>query len=97
MTGAKLSPDFFTKEEADNWFEIVVDSHNDTYDLMNRTKEGKIFELKCKVSEAPIRQKDCLIKYEVNGDILTINILGLNEEDAKNRVEEYFKVMSWIE
>jgi hypothetical protein len=97
MTGAKLSPDFFTKEEADNWFEIIVVSHNETYELMGRTKDGKMFELKCRIPEDALRDKKCPYRYEIDGNVLSIIILGVNEDDAKNRVEEYFKVISWIE
>jgi hypothetical protein len=97
MTGAKLSPDFFTQEEAEDWFEDVVDGHNAAYDLLNRTKDGKIFELKGNVPEAPFRVKKCPFKYEIDGDVLTIRILGMNVEDAKKRVEEYFNILKWIE
>lgn len=101
MTGVKISAEFATKEEASRWFDDLVNIHNDTYDLLARSKDGEMYELKGIVEESGIynrqKTKDCPFKFSISNCVLTISVLGMSKGDAKQRVEDYFDILSWIE
>ncbi len=100
MTGVKISPEFGLKDEADKWFNDLVDVHNDTYDLLNRMKQGKIFNLRAVVDAteviSSINAKKCPFKHQIKGDVLYIHLLGADLADARTRVEEYFDIIEWL-
>lgn len=101
MTGVKISPEFRLKDDADKWFDDLVSVHNDTYDLLNRTKQGKIFNLRAVVDVTGVisstNTKKCPFKHEIKGDVLYIDVLGADLADARTRVEEFFDVGEWLE
>lgn len=101
MTGVKISPTFPTKDDADKWFDDLVAVHNDTYDLLNRSKEGKIFKIKAVIDNSGIisstKTKKCPFAYEITGDVLSVSVLGTDLGDARTRLEEFFDIVDWLD
>jgi hypothetical protein len=100
-SGASLSPKFETQKEAEDWFDSVVDIHNETYDFLNRIKNGKFYTLKGRVDIGDVisskKANDCPFTMHLENDILELEILATSFEHAKERAEEYFEILEWID
>lgn len=100
-TGTTLSPKFATQEEAEQWFDDVIKIHNETYDLMNRIKNGRFYTVKGKVDIGDVisskKANDCPFEVHLDDDILIIEVLATSIVDARSRVEEYYEILEWIE
>lgn len=99
-TGTTLSPEFSTQVDAEKWFDDVLLVHQETYDLMERTKFGKFFTVKGKVDIGDIisskKAGDCPFDMRIDGDVLSVKVLALDEESARKRVEEYIEILEWL-
>jgi hypothetical protein len=100
-TGNKLSPTFASVDDANKWFNDVIDVYNDTCELLIRTKEGKIFNVKAVIDNTNIisstKAKKCPFTHEIVGDILTASVLGTDLADARTRLEEFFVIVDWLD
>lgn len=100
-TGSTLSPKFHTQDEAENWYDSVLHTHEETYNLMTRIKKGKFFTVSGKVDIGDVisskKANECPFTMELEDDILTVEVLAVDVDDAKNRISEYFEILEWIE
>lgn len=99
-TGATLSPYFKTPDAAEAWFDDVLEVHNQTYNLIDRVKNGHFYTLRARVDidEMLITPStfECPFTIHLDDDIIEVQVLGTNIEDAKKRVEEYFEILEWV-
>lgn len=100
-SGASLSPDFKTQKEAEKWFDDVVSIHNETYELLDRVKNGKFYTVKGKVDIGDVisskKANECPFTLHLEDDILIVEVLATNITDARKRVSEFFEILEWIE
>lgn len=100
-SGATLSPEFTTQEEAEKWFDDVVEVHNQTYNLLDRIKNGRFYTVVGKVDIGDLisskKANDCPFTMHLEDDILTLEVLATSFEDAKARVKEYIEILEWLE
>lgn len=99
-SGATLSPEFSTQEEAEKWFDDVVEIHNETASLLNRVKNGKFYTVYGKVDIGDVisskKANDCPFTMHLEDDILVVEVLATSVQDAKDRVMEYFEIIEWM-
>jgi hypothetical protein len=100
-SGSKLSPEFNTQKEAENWFDSVVNIHNETYDFLDRVKNGRFYTVNGRVDVGDAisskKANECPFTMHLEDDILSLEVLATSFEHAKERVEEYFEILEWIE
>lgn len=100
-SGSTLSPKFNTQQEAERWFDDVVEIHNETYNLLDRVKNGDFYRVSGKVDIGDLisskKANDCPFTLHLEDDILIVEVLATSYEDAKERVLEYFEIIEWIE
>jgi hypothetical protein len=100
-SGAQLSPKFETQKEAEIWFDSVVSIHNETYDLLDRIKNGKMYTLKGRIDIGDAisskKANECPFTMHLEDDILSLEVLANSFEHAKERVEEYFEILEWVD
>lgn len=100
-SGATLSPQFETQPEAEKWFDDVVEVHNETYNLLDRIKNGKFYTVHGKVDVGDLisskKANDCPFTLHLEDDILTVEVLATSMVDARERVREYFEILEWFE
>jgi hypothetical protein len=99
-SGASLSPSFSTQEKAEAWFESIVTIHTETYDFLDRIKNGRFYIVKGRVDVGDVisskKGNECPFTMHLDDDILSVEVLATSYRDAKNRVEEYFEILEWI-
>jgi hypothetical protein len=100
-SGASLSPKFETQKEAEAWFDSIVSIHNETYDFLDRIKNGQFYILKGRIDVGDTisskKANECPFTMHLEDDILLLEVLGTSFEHAKKRVEEYFEILEWID
>lgn len=100
-TGTTLSPHFETQPQAEKWFDDVVTIHAETYDLLDRVMYGQFHTLKGKVDIGDLvsstKVNNCPFDIHLEDDILVIEVLGTTIQQARERVEEYFEILEWLE
>lgn len=100
-TGTQLSPKFESQEEAEKWFDDVVEIHNETTDLLDRVKNGKFYTLKGRIDIGDLisskKANDCPFDLHLEDDILETHVLAKSVDDAKTRISEFFEILEWIE
>jgi hypothetical protein len=100
-SGATLSPEFKTQPEAEKWFDDVVSIHNETYDLLDRIKNGQFYTVCGKVDIGDVisskKANDCPFTLHLDGDILIVEVLATSKDNAKERVSEFFEILEWID
>jgi hypothetical protein len=100
-SGSTLSPHFDTQQEAEKWFDDVIEIHNETYNLMDRVKNGKFYTVCGKVDIGDLisskKANDCPFTMHLEDDILVVEVLATSLDDAKGRVNEYFEILEWID
>jgi hypothetical protein len=100
-SGTKLSPEFDTQKDAEKWFDSVVDIHNETYDFLDRVKNGKFYTVNGRVDVGDAisskKANECPFTMHLEDDILSLEVLATSFEHAKERVEEYFEILEWID
>lgn len=100
-SGTTISPYFKTSEAAEAWFDNILFIHNQTYDLIDRVKNGKFHMLRARVDvdEMLMTPKtfECPFTIHMEDDILQFEVLATSEDSAKQRIEEYFDILEWID
>ena len=102
-SGATLSPEFETQEEAEAWLNDVMTIHTESNSLISRAKDGNFYNLKAKVSpkfiKSTAKDQERQFTLRFQGDILEIDVLALSLEDAKERILNVYNVpvLEWIE
>jgi hypothetical protein len=100
-SGTELSPRFETQQQAEKWFDAVVSIHTETYDFLDRVKNGKFYTVKGRIDIGDVisskKGNECPFTMHLEDDILTLEVLGASFEHAKERVEEYFEILEWID
>jgi hypothetical protein len=100
-SGTALSPRFGTQQEAEIWYDRVVSIHTETYDFLDRIKNGKFYTVRGKIDVgdviSSIKANECPFTMHLEDDILTLEVLGTSFKHAKERVEEYFEILEWID
>jgi hypothetical protein len=100
-SGTELSPRFETQQQAERWFDSVVSIHNETYDFLDRVKNGKFYTLKGRIDVGDVisskKANECPFTLNLDDDILEIEVLATSFEHAKERAEEYFEILEWID
>lgn len=100
-SGTSLSPEFKTQEEAEKWFDDVVTIHNETYELLDRVKNGKFYTVRGKVDVGDVisskTANDCPFTLHLEDDILIVEVLATSISDARTRVSKFFEILEWIE
>lgn len=100
-TGSTLSPKFETQGEAEDWYDTVITTHEETYNLMVRIKSGRMFTVYGRVDIGDVisskKANECNFTMNLEDDILQVDILAVDINDARARVEEYFDILEWIE
>jgi hypothetical protein len=95
-SGAALSKHFETQEDAETWFNGMIAIHNETYSLLDRVMNGKMYTVSARVDlSAELPRCPYTSKYE--DDMMHVTLLARNEEEAKKRVEQYYYVLEWVE
>lgn len=100
-SGVALSPRFETQKEAEDWFDSLVSIHNETYDFLDRIKNGKFYTVRGRVDVGDVisskKANECPFTMHLDDDILILEVLATSFGEAKERVEEYFEILEWIE
>ena len=100
-SGVTLSPEFGTQIEAEKWFDDVVSIHNETFDLLDRVKNGKFYIVRGKVDLGDVisskKANECPFTMHLEDDILSLEVLATTLADARERVEEFFDIIEWVE
>ena len=100
-TMAALSGQFKTQAEAERWFDDTVAIHEETYHLLNRLRHGSMYTVRAIVDPDDItsskKSSACNFTMHIEDDILEVELLATSIEHARERVEEYFSVIEWIE
>lgn len=100
-SGSTLSPDFNTQREAEKWFDDVVKIHNETYELMDRIKNGRFYTVKGKIDIGDVisskKANECPFTLHLDDDILIVEVLATSKADARTRVGEFFEILEWVE
>lgn len=100
-SNATISPKFGSQEEAEIWFDSVVEIHNEATDLLDRVMNGKFYNLKGRIDIGDLisskKANSCPYDLHLEDDILETRVLALSLNDAKKRVLDFFEVLEWIE
>jgi hypothetical protein len=100
-SGTELSPRFETQQQAEKWFDAVVSIHTETYDVLDRVKNGKFYTVNGRVDIGDTisskKGNECPFTMHLEDDILSLEVLATSFEHAKERVEEYFEILEWID
>ena len=100
-SGTTLSPHFDSQEDAEDWYDSVITIHTETYDFLDRVKNGTFYTIKGKVDVGDLisskKANECPFTMDLEDDILELEILATSYEHAKKRAEEYFEILEWID
>jgi hypothetical protein len=98
-TGTIISDQFKTSEAAEKWFDGVLNIHNETYDLIERSMNGQFFKVKGKVDVGDVisskKANECPFTMHLEDDIMEFEVLAKDEDGAKKRVSEFFEILEW--
>ena len=100
-SGSTLSPKFATQGEAENWYDTIIETHEQSYNLLTRLKNGKFYRVFGRVDLGDVisskKANECPFTLYLEDDILEVEVLAIDIEDARNRVSEYFEILEWID
>lgn len=102
-TGHKISGDFLTQEDAETWFHDMVRIYDESTLLLKRTSKGNFFVLQGLLENQNIPINDnCPFQHsitvtEAGENILIARVLGMDEYDAKHRIQQFYDIKEWIE
>ena len=100
-SGSTLSPHFKTQQEAEKWYDDVITIHTETYDFLDRVKNGTFYKVKGKVDIGDLisskKANACPFTMDLEDNILELEVLATSYEHAKKRAEEYFEILEWID
>lgn len=100
-SGNTISPYFQSQDSAEKWFDDLLIIHNETYDLINRVKNGFFYTIKGRVDVGEVISSmsaaDCPFTIHLEDDIIEAQVLAVSKADAKKRIENYFEILEWID
>lgn len=100
-SGNTISPYFYTQDSAEDWFDDILAVHNETYNLIDRVKNGSFYTIKARVDVGDIisstKSSQCPFSAHLEDDIIEIQVLAVSKEDARVRIQEYFNILEWID
>ena len=100
-SGTTLSPHFTTQQDAEKWFDDIMVIHNETYDLLDRVKNGKFHIVKGRIDVgdtlSSVKSSLCPFTVHLEDDTIEIEVLATSVLDARKRVEVYFEILEWID
>lgn len=102
-TGNKISGDFFTQEEAEDWFREMMSIYDEAIGLIRRVKDGQFFQLEGYLEDRNVSiNKNCPFEHtirslETGENVLIVKVLGIDQNDAKYRVQTFYDVKEWVE
>lgn len=100
-SGTIISPYFSSMEAAERWFDDFLIIHNETYDLIDRVKNGSFYTIKGRIDVGEVISSmsaaDCPFTIFLEDDIIEVQVLALSKTDAKKRIEDYFEILEWID
>jgi hypothetical protein len=68
---------------------------------LDRIKNGKFYIVKGKVDLGDVisskKANECPFTMHLEDDILSIEVLATTLADARERVEEFFEILEWVE
>jgi hypothetical protein len=95
-TGTTLSPHFENQKDAEQWFDDVVKIHTETYNFLDRVKNGTIYNLKCRVKSPPSKTR-YPFSFKYYNSVVSVSMLGVDIRDARSRIEPFFEIIEWLE
>ena len=88
-------------KEAEKWYDDVISIHTETYDFLDRIKNGTFYTVKGKVDIGGLisskKANECPFTMQLEDDILELEILATSHTHARKRAEEYFEILEWID
>ena len=100
-SGNTISPYFQSQDSAEKWFDDLLIIHNETYDLIDRVKNGFFYTIKGRVDVGEVISSmsaaDCPFTIHLEDDIIEAQVLAVSKADAKKRIENYFEILKWID
>lgn len=97
-SGKKISPQFSTKPEAEEWFSRTTTAMSECAMLIARAKQGKFYNLSARIDTEIILPKDkTAFAFRQTGDIIWATVLGVDIQDARNRVNSVIPIREWVE
>lgn len=100
-SGNTISPYFQSQDSAEKWFDNLLIIHNETYDLIDRVKNGFFYTIKGRVDVGEVISSmsaaDCPFTIHLEDDIIEAQVLAISKADAKKRIENYFEILEWID
>jgi hypothetical protein len=99
-SGGTISPSFLTRIEAERWYDDIVRIHRETIDLILRAKDGQFYKLKGRINVEEMliytKGKRCPFPVFLEEDTISMEILALSEQEAKNKALKYFDILEWL-
>ena len=78
-----------------------IETHEQSYNLLTRLKNGKFYRVFGRVDLGDVisskKANECPFTLYLEDDILEVEVLAIDIEDARNRVSEYFEILEWID
>ena len=100
-SGTIISPQFSSQKNAEKWFDDLMIIHNETYDLLDRVKNGMFYTVKGVIDVgdtlSSVRTSECPFTVHIEDDTIEIEVLATSVSDARKRVEGYFEILEWID
>ena len=100
-SGTIISPQFSSQKNAEKWFDDLMIIHNETYDLLDRVKNGMFYTVKGVIDVgdtlSSVRTGECPFTVHIEDDTIEIEVLATSVSDARKRVEGYFEILEWID
>lgn len=95
-SGAALSKHFESQDEAEEWFNGMISIHNETYSLLDRVMNGRMYFVSARVDLSAEFPK-CPYPSKYEDDMMHVTVFARDEKEARKRVEQYFDVLEWEE
>lgn len=95
-SGAALSKHFETQDEAEEWFNGMIFIHNETYSLLDRVMNGRMYFMSARV-DLSAKFPACPYPSNYEDDMMHVTVFARDEKEARKRVEQYFDVLEWEE
>jgi len=95
-SGVALSKHFESQEDAETWFNGMITIHNETYSLLDRVMNGRMYFMSAKVDLSAELPK-CPYPSSYEDDMIHVTVFARDEKEARKRVEQYYQVLEWEE
>lgn len=99
-SGGAISPSFPSRIQAERWYNDIIQVHKETIDLILRAKDGEFYKLKGRINIEEMliytKGKRCPFPVFLEEDTISMSILALSEQEAKNTVLKYFDILEWL-